>query len=56
MLKHWELEHPEQIEAPQFRFNVLQTHKDQFSRPVHEAMRIKNEATMNSHAEWGAIR
>ena len=51
LLKHWALNHPELLEAPEFRFSVVKKHSDALSRMVHEAVSIMRQATMNSKSE-----
>ena len=52
MLKHWAIKHSDLESPPQFRFRVLQCHKDPMSRLLHEAVRIVTHATMNSRGEF----
>ena len=56
MFKHWALAHPELDNPPDFEFSVVKKHKDPMSRLVHEAVRILDEASLNSKAEWGGYR
>ena len=56
MVKHWSSCHPLSDKPPEFRFKVVQKHKDALSRKIHEAVRISNCAALNSKSEWGRLK
>ena len=53
MFKHWSADHPDLEQPPEFRFSVLKTHKDPMGRLIHEAIKIYENATLNSKSQWG---
>ena len=53
MFKHWSSEHPNLDHPPEFKFSVVKTHKEPMGRLIHEAIKIFENATLNSKSEWG---
>ena len=51
LVKHWALSHPELTVPPKFKFSVVKPHKDPMSRMIHEAIKIIEQASMNSKSE-----
>ena len=51
LVKHWALRHPELTTPPKFKFSVVKPHKDPMSRMIHEAIKIIEQASMNSKSE-----
>ena len=51
MFKHWALYHSDLLETPKFKFKVVKHHKDPSGRMIHEAVKIHEEASMNSRSE-----
>ena len=56
MFKHWSADHLDLEQPPEFRFSVLKTHKDPMGRLIHEAIKIYENATLNSKSEWGGVQ
>ena len=52
MFKHWAVCHSDILDPPKFAFRVLRCHRDPMSRMVHEALTIKDCASMNSKSEF----
>ena len=51
-VKHWFLDHPEELDPPKFRIRVIGSYKDAMSREVKEAIRIQNRpGSLNSKGE-----
>ena len=56
-VKHWFLDHPEELDPPKFRVRVIGSYKDAMSRQVKEAIRIQNRpGSLNSKGEYGGGR
>ena len=56
IVKHWETDHPEILEPPEFSFNVLKTHHRAIHRQIWEGIHIQatpDDQLMNSKSEWG---
>ena len=54
IVKHWANEHPDMMDRPQFRFEVIRRHRDPMSRLLHEAIMIESKGGLNSKGEWNA--
>ena len=56
-MKHWFLDHPEEVDPPKFRVRFIGSYKDAMSRQVKEAIRIQNRpGSLNSKGEYGGGR
>ena len=56
IIKHWASEHKDHPVMPEFKFSVIQTHLDAFTRLIQESILIETDSTLNSKSEWGRSR
>ena len=54
MATHWVQEHGLSMIPPRFKFTVIKSFGDSFSRQISEALHIEKEGTLNKRAEYGS--